>query len=85
MSTFNEETINPFDNPAHTFLVLTNQQQEYSLWPTFVPTPKGWEPQFGPASRDECSAYVETHWTAGPLFPNVEPARAHNPEPREGI
>jgi MbtH protein len=54
---------NPFDDPDGRFLVLTNNEDQHSLWPAFVDIPAGWTKVFGEDSRDACLAYVETHWT----------------------
>tara|TARA_R110001632_G_scaffold1368_5_gene5610 strand:- start:24202 stop:24426 length:225 start_codon:yes stop_codon:yes gene_type:complete len=57
------ETSNPFDNESLKFIVLVNALQQHSLWPIFKTTPQGWQPVFGPTSRDDCLDYVETNWT----------------------
>jgi MbtH protein len=54
---------NPFDDDSGTFVVLVNDEEQYSLWPTFVDIPAGWRRVFGEASRAECLDYVETVWT----------------------
>jgi MbtH protein len=54
---------NPFDDETGTFLVLVNDEEQHSLWPTFADVPAGWQKAFGEASRAECLAYVEEHWT----------------------
>jgi uncharacterized protein YbdZ (MbtH family) len=54
---------NPFDDETGTFLVLVNDEEQRSLWPTFADVPVGWRKVFGEASRAECLAYVEEHWT----------------------
>jgi MbtH protein len=54
---------NPFDDETGSFLVLRNDEGQYSLWPSFVEVPAGWAVQLGEASLDECYAYVEEHWT----------------------
>ncbi|MER5863126.1 MbtH family protein [Kitasatospora sp. NPDC002040] len=54
---------NPFEDPQAAFQVLVNHEHQHSLWPTFTPPPAGWTPAFGPADRDACLEYVETHWT----------------------
>ena len=54
---------NPFEDPAGSFLVLINHEDQRSLWPTFADVPNGWTVEFGPAGRDECLQYVETNWT----------------------
>ena len=53
---------NPFDNTEAAALVLQNEEQQYSLWPVFLPCPDGWAIVHGPAARDECVAYVDAHW-----------------------
>lgn len=57
------ETSNPFDNESLDFVVLVNEWQQHSLWPEFKTVPQGWNLVFGPASRQSCLEYVETHWT----------------------
>jgi MbtH protein len=56
-------TTNPFDDPDGRFLVLTNDEDQHSLWPAFAPVPAGWTTVFGVDSRAACVAYVEEHWT----------------------
>ncbi|MBD1227994.1 MbtH family protein [Xenorhabdus griffiniae] len=58
----NLEQKNPFDDDEATFYVLINNQQQYSLWPTFAAQPAGWERVIGPDSRAACIAYIEEHW-----------------------
>ncbi|MFG6459709.1 MbtH family protein [Roseateles sp. BYS96W] len=45
------------------FLVVRNDEDQYSIWPADRALPAGWIPVDGPASRDSCLAYIETHWT----------------------
>jgi uncharacterized protein YbdZ (MbtH family) len=54
---------NPFDDDNGTFVVLVNDEEQYSLWPTFADVPEGWRTVFGAAGRADCLAYVEQHWT----------------------
>ncbi|CAM5357769.1 MbtH family protein [Streptomyces chartreusis] len=54
---------NPFDNENGTFLVLVNDEGQYSLWPVFAEIPQGWTTAFGEASRAECLEFVEQNWT----------------------
>lgn len=53
---------NPFDDDNGTFVVLVNDEEQHSLWPTFADTPAGWRKVFGEASRAECLEYVEQNW-----------------------
>ncbi|WP_010300783.1 MbtH family protein [Kurthia senegalensis] len=62
---------NPFEQTDATFIVLRNEQQQFSLWPSYVPIPGGWTSQFGPSSKDACNDYIETNWTdLRPYVPN---------------
>ncbi len=54
---------NPFDQADAAFLVLCNQEGQHSIWPAFLPAPAGWSCVFGPAERQACLDYVDTHWT----------------------
>jgi uncharacterized protein YbdZ (MbtH family) len=54
---------NPFDDDNGTFFVLVNDEDQYSLWPSFVDVPAGWRVAFGESTRADCLAYVEEHWT----------------------
>jgi MbtH protein len=55
--------MNPFDDENGTFYVLVNDEDQHSLWPTFVAVPEGWRVVFGEDNRANCLAYVEEHWT----------------------
>jgi len=54
---------NPFDDKEAAFLVLVNDEEQYSLWPSFAQVPEGWMTMFGPTDRQACLDYVERHWT----------------------
>lgn len=54
---------NPFDDEEGTFLVLRNEEGQYSLWPAFADVPSGWTVVHGPAGRQDCLEHVETSWT----------------------
>ncbi|MEO3849883.1 MbtH family protein [Streptomyces sp. B8F3] len=53
---------NPFDDAQGTFVVLRNDEQQYSLWPDFVPVPMGWEVVNGPGPRPEMVTFIEESW-----------------------
>jgi MbtH protein len=53
---------NPFEDETGEFVVLVNEEQQYSLWPTFREVPPGWTPVGPRGSRKECLDYVEEHW-----------------------
>lgn len=57
---------NPFDDDNGSFYVLVNDEEQHSLWPTFADVPAGWQVVYGGAdgaSRADCVAYVDDHWT----------------------
>ncbi|MEE1796564.1 MbtH family protein [Streptomyces sp. BE308] len=56
-------TTNPFEDPQGTFLVLVNDENQHSLWPSFAEVPAGWRTVLGPDTREACLAHVESHWT----------------------
>ncbi len=45
------------------FIVLINAEWQYSLWPAGGTVPDGWTLAHPRASKAECLAYVEAHWT----------------------
>jgi len=56
-------TTNPFDDADGTFLVLINDEAQYSLWPAFAEVPAGWRIVHPQDTRQACLDYIETHWT----------------------
>ena len=45
------------------FRVLQNDEEQYSIWPGGKAVPAGWRTVFEPASKQDCLAYIEAHWT----------------------
>ena len=57
---------NPFDDADGKFLVLVNDEEQYSLWPSFADVPSGWTVVLGAPHgkvRDSALLYVEQNWT----------------------
>jgi MbtH protein len=54
---------NPFDDENGQFLVLVNDENQYSLWPSFREPPAGWGVALQATSRQECLSWIESHWT----------------------
>lgn len=54
---------NPFDDPNGTFLVLMNEEEHHSLWPSFADVPDGWTVVLADATRSEALDYVTENWT----------------------
>lgn len=55
--------INPFDDDSGEFYVLTNDEDQHSLWPAGSGVPTGWQIVFGPGTRTAALEYVEANWT----------------------
>jgi len=53
---------NPFENADGTYLVLINDEGQYSLWPEHIAVPEGWTVTFGPDSRSACVDHVDENW-----------------------
>jgi uncharacterized protein YbdZ (MbtH family) len=55
--------INPFDDEDGAFLVLVNEECQYSLWCAVAEVPDGWDIVYGECGRQECLDYIENNWT----------------------
>jgi MbtH protein len=53
---------NPFEDENGEFIVLVNEEHQYSLWPTFREVPAGWSAARPRGSRQECLDYIEENW-----------------------
>ncbi|WP_367139063.1 MbtH family protein [Saccharothrix sp. HUAS TT1] len=53
---------NVFDDENGVFLVLVNDEAQYSLWPSFLDVPAGWSVDFGPDARSACLDHIERNW-----------------------
>jgi uncharacterized protein YbdZ (MbtH family) len=58
----NRVSINPFDDDNGTFVVLINDEEQHSLWPTFAEVPVGWRVVFDEADRTACLEFIEQNW-----------------------
>lgn len=54
---------NPFELIDKEYVVLVNEEGQYSLWPCFADVPHGWTIAHPAAGRDVCLAFVERRWT----------------------
>lgn len=52
---------NPFDKQDGRFLVLTNEEGQYSLWPSFIQVPGGWTSR-AEGARQDCLDYIKENW-----------------------
>jgi MbtH protein len=54
---------NPFESDDQPYLVLVNDEGQYSLWPDFAEVPAGWAVVHGPGPRAACLDHIEENWT----------------------
>jgi MbtH protein len=54
---------NPFDDESGTYLVLLNEEEQYSLWPAFIDVPAGWRVVHPADSRKACLEFIDSNWT----------------------
>ncbi|MCW6008204.1 MbtH family protein [Micromonospora sp. CPCC 205371] len=54
---------NPFEDENGQYLVLVNDEEQYSLWPAFADVPAGWSVVYGQEDRQTCLDYVNANWT----------------------
>lgn len=46
-----------------TFDVVVNEEQQYSIWPSYKDIPAGWRPVGKQGQKAVCLAYIEEVWT----------------------
>jgi len=54
---------NPFEDDTAQFLVLINDEGQYSLWPGHLDIPPGWRATGPTGARKTCLAWIEENWT----------------------
>ena len=54
---------NPFEDENGTYVVLINEEGQYSLWPTFSAVPAGWTIAHKADTRTACLDFVNKNWT----------------------
>lgn len=54
---------NPFEDPDADYVVLVNDEEQYSLWPASFVVPAGWNQVYGADRRPACLQFVERAWT----------------------
>jgi MbtH protein len=45
------------------YRVVVNEEEQYSIWPTYLEIPVGWRDAGKSGPKDECLAYVKEVWT----------------------
>lgn len=53
----------PQDEDTGLYIVLINEEEQYSLWPKQKSIPVGWRAVGKEGSKSECSKYVDEVWT----------------------
>lgn len=51
------------DEDTQVYMVIVNDEEQYSLWPKFKETPLGWKAAGKTGSKDECTDYIKEVWT----------------------
>jgi MbtH protein len=67
-STFSEarkamNSSTPANDDDIEYSVVINDEEQYSIWPTFRPVPAGWREVGVRGPKAACLAYIETVWT----------------------
>jgi MbtH protein len=45
------------------FVVVVNDEEQYSLWPEYKVVPAGWRQVGEAGSKEVCLEYIKTFWT----------------------
>ena len=52
-----------FDDDDRRYVVVRNDEEQYSIWPENRPAPLGWESVGVAGRKAECLAHIERVWT----------------------
>lgn len=52
-----------FDQEDTTFVVVVNDEEQYSIWPQHKPVPEGWQSVGVEGDKATCLAHIEQVWT----------------------
>jgi MbtH protein len=55
--------VNLLDDGAAAFLVVVNDEGQYSIWPDIIVVPAGWTTVRRADTRQNCLAYINENWT----------------------
>lgn len=58
-----------FDDESAVFLVVVNDEGQYSIWPQGREIPAGWRDAGFAGSKADCVAHIDATWTASTLTP----------------
>lgn len=68
VDTFGEDTVDDL-----TYVVVRNDEGQYSIWDSQRPIPAGWEAQAPAATKEACLEYIKQHWV------DITPLSLKNP------
>ena len=51
------------DAPDSLYLVVVNDEEQYSIWPSDRTVPLGWRSVGEPRTKTNCLAYIQEVWT----------------------
>jgi MbtH protein len=51
------------DNDGRTYLVVLNDEEQYSIWPEGRDIPDGWRAEGKQGTKEVCVAYIDEVWT----------------------
>jgi MbtH protein len=51
------------DNDDRRYMVVLNDEEQYSIWPTGLSMPAGWRGDGTVGTKAECLAHIKTVWT----------------------
>ncbi|HEX5119697.1 MAG TPA: MbtH family protein [Pseudonocardiaceae bacterium] len=51
------------DDDTQTYLVVLNDEEQYSIWPDDRELPAGWRPDGVSGAKAACLAHIEEVWT----------------------
>ena len=51
------------DEDTRTYKVVINHEEQYSIWLSDKPVPRGWREVGKEAPKTECLAYIDQVWT----------------------
>lgn len=54
--------INGNEKIKELYMVLKNNEEQYSLWPDYKEIPVGWNIVFGPTPKENCINYIKENW-----------------------
>jgi MbtH protein len=53
---------NPFEDDNAEYLILVNEEGQYSLWPRDIDVPAGWAATGPSGARQDCLRWIDANW-----------------------